>query len=249
MCNLYSMTRSRAAIVAIIDAMRDRSDNQPPLSGINPDYAAPIVAHDPDGVREVRDARWGMPTPRNILMQAATKRADKLRAKGQEVDFQALVKAEPDRGVTNVRNTDSRHWRPWLGPENRCLVPFTSFSEPDQVGGSKKPIWFALDESRPLAFFAGIRTPWTCVRKISEGEVTCELFAFLTTEAHPVVAQFHDKATPVILTEPEQWDQWLGDGAWADVAHLQAGLPADALRVVARDVRSDSAPPRTVLGP
>jgi hypothetical protein len=31
MCNLYGMTRSRAAIVAIIDAMRDLNNNQPPL--------------------------------------------------------------------------------------------------------------------------------------------------------------------------------------------------------------------------
>ena len=35
--------------------------------------------------------------------------------------------------ITNIRNTASRHWQPWLGPEHRCLVPFTSFSEPDQV--------------------------------------------------------------------------------------------------------------------
>jgi len=243
MCNLYSMTKSRAAVVAIVKAMHDRNNNQPPLPGIYPDAAAPIVARGPDGARELRDARWGMPSPRNKILEAAEKRADKLRAKGKEVDFQALLKAEPDRGVTNVRNTASRHWRPWLGPENRCLVPFTSFAEPDQVGGSLQSIWFALDESRPLAFFAGIRTPWTGVRKISEGEVTTELFAFLTTEANPVVAQFHSKATPVILTEPEEWEEWLSNGTWDDVAHLQAPLLGDALRVVARDVRKDEVAP------
>ena len=55
---------------------------------------------------------------------------------------------------------------PGFGPQQRWLIPFTSFSEPDQVGGSLQPVWFAFDEARPLAFFAGVWTPWTCVRKI-----------------------------------------------------------------------------------
>jgi putative SOS response-associated peptidase YedK len=64
-----------------------------------------------------------------------------------------------DPGVTNVRNTASPHWRRWLGVESRCVVPFTSFSENEALpDGSYPPVWFALDESRPLAFFAGI---WT----------------------------------------------------------------------------------------
>jgi putative SOS response-associated peptidase YedK len=28
--------------------------------------------------------------------------------------------------VTNIRNTSSPHWRVWLKPENRYLVPFTA---------------------------------------------------------------------------------------------------------------------------
>ena len=44
--------------------------------------------------------------------------------------------------------------RRWLGPESRCVVPFTSFSELNrEIGGDN---WFALDESRPLAVFAGL---------------------------------------------------------------------------------------------
>ena len=34
MCNLYSMTKSQAAIVAITRAMHDRTGNLPPLPGI-----------------------------------------------------------------------------------------------------------------------------------------------------------------------------------------------------------------------
>ena len=91
----------------------------------------------------------------------------------------ALKGKATDPGVTNVRNTASPHWRRWLGPANRCLVPFTSFSEyetgPD---GKKIPVWFALDESRPLAAFAGIWTNWTSVRKAKEGEVTADVLRF-----------------------------------------------------------------------
>jgi putative SOS response-associated peptidase YedK len=31
--------------------------------------------------------------------------------------------------VTNIRNTTSPHWRGWLKPESRCLVPANSFAE------------------------------------------------------------------------------------------------------------------------
>jgi putative SOS response-associated peptidase YedK len=55
-----------------------------------------------------------------------------------------------DPGVTNIRDPASPHWRPWLGVENRCLVPFTSFAEPDNgTFGGRAPVWFAFDETRP----------------------------------------------------------------------------------------------------
>ena len=50
-------------------------------------------------------------------------------------------------------------------------MPFTSFSEPDQVGGSFRPVWFALADDHPIAFFAGVHVrEWTCVRKMKTGE-------------------------------------------------------------------------------
>jgi putative SOS response-associated peptidase YedK len=57
---------------------------------------------------------------------------------------------------TNIRNVKSKHWTRWLGPEQRCVVPFNSLSEFNKAEGGD--IWFALDETRPLACFAGI---WT----------------------------------------------------------------------------------------
>ncbi len=60
-----------------------------------------------DGVREMRDVRWGMPSSKKALLDAATKRAEKLRAKGKAVDFSQLLRMEPDKGTTNIRNTAS----------------------------------------------------------------------------------------------------------------------------------------------
>jgi putative SOS response-associated peptidase YedK len=243
MCNLYAIMKSRDELTRWVDALTDRNNNQPPMPGVYPDYAAPIVTRSEDGSRELRDVRWGMPSPKNVLVDAAGKRADKLRARGGEVDFAALLRLEPDRGVTNIRNAASSHWRPWLGAKHRCLVPFTSFSEPDQLGGSLQPVWFARDEGRPLAAFAGVWTPWTCVRKIKEGEVSCDLFGILTTEANADVGAYHDKAMPVILAEASERDLWLSDAPWDEVKHLQRPLPDGALQVVARGVKEDETLP------
>ena len=180
MCNLYAVMKARAEIAVLARVMSDLNNNQPPMSGVFPDYPAPIIHLSENGARVMRDVRWGMPSSKKAIFDNAAKRADKLRAKATEFDFNELLRMEPDKGTTNVRNTTSPHWKPHLGPVSRCLVPFTSFSEPDQVGGSLKPIWFALGEDRPLAFFAGIwKRDHTCVRKIKEGEIICDLFACL----------------------------------------------------------------------
>jgi putative SOS response-associated peptidase YedK len=239
MCNLYAMTRPRAEAAALVRAMRDRNHNAPPIPGIYPDYLAPVVLKGEEGEREMRDLRWGMPSSRKALLDATTKRADKLRAKGQTVDFNELLRLEPDRGTTNIRNTQSAHWRPWLVPAQRCLVPMTSFAEPDQVGGSLKPVWFAFSPERPLAFFAGVWTPWTCVRKAKEGEITCEVFGFLTTNPNAEVAAVHSKAMPVILTEEAEWDLWMSEAPWDEVKQLQKPLRDGSLQVVATGVRQD----------
>ncbi len=215
MCNLYSMTTGQQAIRELTRAMADKTGNLPPLPGIFPDYAAPIVRNQPDG-RELAMARWGMPSPAFAL-------------KGRN----------SDPGVTNVRNAASPHWRRWLGTEHRCVVPFTSFSEHEVLAdGSRPPIWFALDETRPLACFAGIWTPWTSVRKVREGETTNDLFAFLTTTPNAVVSPFHPKAMPVILTTPAEIDQWLTAPA-TEALVLQRPLADDALRIVARGAKRD----------
>jgi putative SOS response-associated peptidase YedK len=238
MCNLYSLTKGQQAIRELTKALVDKTGNLPPLPGIFPDYAAPIVRNSPEA-RELVMARWGMPSSKKALFDAASKRADKLRAKGKSVDFDELLPIEPDAGTTNVRNTSSAHWKRWLGPENRCLVPFTSFSENEVMpDGSRPPVWFAFDETRPLTFVAGVWTNWTSVRKVKEGEVTCDLFAFLTTDPNAEVGAIHPKAMPVILTTEEERDVWLRAPA-AEALELQRPLPDGALQIVARGSKQD----------
>jgi putative SOS response-associated peptidase YedK len=148
------------------------------------------------------------------------------------------------RPVTNVRNTRSPYWRNWLAQAKyRCLVPVTSFCEWTD-SRPKVPHWFALDPERTPFAFAGIWRQWTGERKGETGEH--RLFAFLTTESNDVVRPIHEKAMPVILAEPKDWETWL-DGSLEEVLKLQAPLPADRLQIVARNIRTDEEPVQTRL--
>jgi putative SOS response-associated peptidase YedK len=198
-------------------AMRSDVGNLPPLPGVFPDYFAPIVRNATEG-RELVLARWGMPSP-----------------------FEALKGKNRDPGVTNIRTVASPHWRRWLGVESRCVVPFSSFSENETLaGGSRTPVWFALDERRPLAFFAGLWTRWTSVRKVKEGETTNDLYGFLSTLPNAEVKAIHPKAMPVILTTPEEIDTWMR-APTKDALALQRPLPDRSLQIVARGDRTGDA--------
>ena len=108
--------------------------------------------------------------------------------------------------------------------------------------GEGGDIWFALDETRPLACFAGIWANWTSVRKVKEGETTNDLYAFLTTEPNVEVGAIHPKAMPVILTTPDEVETWM-TAPPDEALQLQRPLPDGALRIVARGVKEDPAWP------
>jgi putative SOS response-associated peptidase YedK len=140
--------------------------------------------------------------------------------------------------VTNVRNIASPHWRALLGPANRCLVPFTAFSEYEDDSPKRAKVirWFAPPE-RGVLCFAGIWRVWRgdygSKKEPNVGEHL--LFSFLTTDANDLVRPVHAKATPVILRTDADRQEWLtapGDKVGAIQARV---LPANALEIVPED--------------
>jgi putative SOS response-associated peptidase YedK len=215
MCNLYSLVTPQAEIRASFGVSTDRTGNLPAMPGIFPDQRAPIVRVGEDGARVMEMFRWGIPGPKQF----------------------------GEHPVTNVRNVKSPHWRPWLKPQFRCLVPVSSFSEYADTKPKKTPTWFALDEDRPLFAFAGIWRPWTGVRGTKAEnpdrvEAEHHLFSFLTCEPNGVVGPIHPKAMPVLLTTPEDWSTWLAAPTEIALA-LQRPLPDARMRIVAQGARQD----------
>lgn len=186
MCTRYSLTKGQAAILALIKAMKDNAGNVPSMPAIYPDGVAPVVRSTEKGTELIK-MRWGFPKP-------------------------VIYKGGP---VVNVRNVKSNFWKPYLKPEQRCLVPATSFLEfTDKIDPEterKTATWFALSKKRPIFFFAGIWREWQGARgtKADPVEGTHLLYSILTTEPNKDVKPVHSKAMPVVLTEPEEWETWL----------------------------------------
>jgi putative SOS response-associated peptidase YedK len=76
---------------------------------------------------------------------------------------------------------------------------------------------------------------------MKEGEVTADLFAFLTCDRNAEVGAIHPKAMPVILTSRDEVEQWL-TAPTAEALELQRPLPDGTLQVVARGSKKDGEP-------
>jgi putative SOS response-associated peptidase YedK len=136
MCNLYSMTRNREAILRLFRISDNRAAAYQPQNAIFPGYQSPVVRKAADGERELAVLNWG---------------------------FMLLQDGRAPKRVTNVRDDKAltRFWRPSI-EQRRCLVPASSYCEPKGV----KPAtwhWFSVngDDTRPVFAFPGV---WTRYR-------------------------------------------------------------------------------------
>ena len=216
MCNRFRADKHNAGLYAGLDLFDERGRNMPTPFEMFPNTPARYIHLTPEGKPTLGEGLWGMPSPPKALVTPT----------GKPKSY--------DPGVTNIRNTSSPHWRRWLGTQNRCLVPWTTFCEPDQVGGSRKDTWFALADGQELAWFAGVHDDLTRqVRAKDPAPTSGYFFAFLTTEANRDVAAYHDKAMPVILTTEAECEAWLRE-PWDTAKVLQRPLPDGALKVVER---------------
>jgi putative SOS response-associated peptidase YedK len=206
MCNLFHHTTSAEAMRQLFDGMVNEAGNIE-TGEVYPDQTAPILTKRGEA-HVLRKARWGLPSPPQFHSPSGI-----------------------DRGVTNVRNINSPHWRRWLGPANRCLVPVGRFAEPRPDGKGSGNAWFKLRADGPM-FFAGIWVPaWTSIRKLKDGATTDDLFAFLTCAPNAEVAALHPKAMPVILTGAGEWEAWLSE-PWPIAKLLQCPLLDGSLEIV-----------------
>jgi hypothetical protein len=147
-------------------------------------------------------------------------------------NFMAAVGAGPCPGYGSHRT------RSLLKVADSKSLALISASTPRLNDFRHRSASFAGSSSGPLFAFAGIRRLWTGERKGERGEH--RLFSFMTTEANDIVQPIHAKATPVLLTTPEEWDTWLG-GSIEDATTLQRPLPDHMLKIVATGEKSDAA--------
>jgi len=137
--------------------------------------------------------------------------------------------------VTNVRNTASAFWKPWLKTEHRCIVPVAQFAEPDpEKPKPRAERWFARKDGGPM-YFAGLWRDWDGDRGPKSKPVAGphRLFAFLTCEPNGVVKPIHPKAMPVVLSSDEAMT-WLS-AAPADALTLQKPAADEELALLPRE--------------
>ncbi|MES2294332.1 MAG: SOS response-associated peptidase family protein [Pseudomonadota bacterium] len=221
MCNLYSHTKGPKAIRDLANSMGgawlDNVGNLEPQPAIFPDAVAPVVRSCPEGGRELIKMRWGFPIPE-------PKPGEKKKSGYQ----------------TNIRQPKWKQWLPWMEAGHRCLVPASSFSEYDWRTTPPTVTWFAIDETRPLFFFAGVWMPWSGHRGTKANPANGDhlLYSFLTTAPNEIVKPVHPKAMPVLLLDEAARETWL-TGPIEEALALQKPAPDNAVGIVATGPKQD----------
>ncbi len=206
MCNLYSMTRAREAVLRLFRVGDNRAMPFEPRDAIFPGHQAPVVRTAADGARELSVMSWGFVLPQP---------------------------GKSPRRVTNVRDdkTRSPFWRESFALR-RCLVPASAFAEPREVRPATWH-WFSLagDHPRPLFAFAGIWRRWQGPIRKDGPETEIDVYAFMTTTPNTLVGTINHERMPVLLTGEEAFETWL-QGSADEAFALARPYPPEAMRIV-----------------
>jgi putative SOS response-associated peptidase YedK len=206
MCNLYSMTTNREAILRLFGVSHNRATAVEAKDAIFPGHDALVVRIAPDGERELVTLSWGfvLPQPGKVPRRVTNTRDDK---------------------VLSSFWRDSFHQR-------RCLIPVTSFAEPKQITPATWH-WFALNgsEPRPLFSFAGLWRRHVGPIKKDGPSLEIDVFSFLTTTPNLLVGTINHERMPVPLANREAFDVWL-TGTPDAAFKLVHPYPADRMRMV-----------------
>jgi putative SOS response-associated peptidase YedK len=155
-----------------------------PLPAIFPGHMAPIVKAGLDGERELVISSWG---------------------------FVLLREGYAPKRVTNARDDKltTKFWRESF-EVRRCLVPASSFCEPDENTPARWH-WFALkgEEPRPLFAFAGLYRQWKGPIKRAGDNVDIEVFSFVTSLPNALTRTINPERSPALLLGDDEMKTWL----------------------------------------
>lgn len=207
MCTLYANTKGRELVRALFQVSDNRAVAFEPRNAILPSEMAPVVRLAADGERELVNLSWG------------------------------FVRREPGkapRRVVNTRDDQVRgnpFWREFF-KTRRCLVPATSYSEPQGVRPATWH-WFAIngDDERPLFAFPGLWRRYSGPLRKDGPAVELEVFSIMTTTPNALTNGINHERMPVLLTSEDQWRVWM-TGVPEDAFALCRTYPAEHMRRV-----------------
>jgi putative SOS response-associated peptidase YedK len=209
MCVQLVLTQQKAGCGArFFRVSHNRAASFEPVSAIFPRHVAPVVRRSADGEREIVEMSWG---------------------------FMLLQNGRAPRPVTNVRDDTilkSSFWKASF-EERRCLVPASSFCEPNRDVKPATWHWFSIagSEARPLFACPGIWRRYKGPVKKDGPNVDIETYAFLTTTPNSLVATINHERMPVLLTREDEFETWLRAPAEEAMA-LAREYPPEEMRFV-----------------
>jgi putative SOS response-associated peptidase YedK len=207
MCNLYSMTKVPEAVRRLFRVSSNRAAAFEPKDAIFPGHMAPVVRRAVDGERELVELSWGFVLPQP---------------------------GKAPRRVTNTRDDkmQSAFWRDSVRTR-RCLVPVTSFCEPNSDVKPATWNWFALTgvDPRPLFAFAGVWRRHVGRIKKDGPPVELDVFSFMTTTPNALVETVNHERMPVLLDTPGAQDRWM-DGTDEEAFGLCRPHPPEMMRLL-----------------